>query len=211
MSAEKPLDPEELAEEEGEFLVNLARESVEKSFVGEKPDFSRVPQKLKRKGAAFVTIEKLEGGRKNLRGCIGFVEPVKPLYLTVHEAALAAAFEDPRFPPLRVSETPLVTYEVSVLSPIRRLEGRPEDRPKLVVVGKMGLIAKKGFFSGLLLPQVPVEEGWGETEFLSYTCLKAGLHPECWREDDVEFYFFTARIFAEEFPGGPVRERKLSG
>lgn len=203
------IEPEDLTLEDGEFLVKLARESVEKYFVNETPDFSKVPEKLKRKGAAFVTIEKIIGDKKQLRGCIGYVEPIKPLYKTIHEVALAAAFEDPRFPPVRASELPFLVYEVSVLSSIKKLIGRPEDRPKLIKIGKMGLIAKKGLFSGLLLPQVPVEEGWDEEMFLSYTCLKAGLSSDCWLEESVEFYYFTARVFSEEFPNGRVFEKIL--
>jgi uncharacterized protein (TIGR00296 family) len=203
------VEPEELTLEDGEFLVKLARESVEKYFVNETPDFSRVPEKLKKKGAAFVTIEKIIGDKKQLRGCIGYVEPIKPLYKTVYEVALAAAFEDPRFPPVRASELPFLVYEVSVLSSIKKLMGRPEERPRLIKIGKMGLIAKKGFFSGLLLPQVPVEEGWDEETFLAYTCLKAGLSSDCWLDESVEFYYFTARVFSEEYPNGRVVEKEL--
>jgi uncharacterized protein (TIGR00296 family) len=203
------VEPEELTLEDGDFLVKLARESVEKYFVNETPDFSRVPEKLRKKGAAFVTIEKIIGDKKQLRGCIGYVEPIKPLYKTVYEVALAAAFEDPRFPPVRASELPFLVYEVSVLSSIKKLMGRPEERPRLIKIGKMGLIAKKGFFSGLLLPQVPVEEGWDEETFLAYTCLKAGLSSDCWLDESVEFYYFTARVFSEEYPNGRVVEKEL--
>jgi hypothetical protein len=203
------VEPEELTLEDGEFLVKLAREGVEKYFVNETPDFSRVPEKLRKKGAAFVTIEKIIGDKKQLRGCIGYVEPIKPLYKTVYEVALAAAFEDPRFPPVRASELSFLVYEVSVLSSIKKLMGRPEERPRLIKIGKMGLIAKKGFFSGLLLPQVPVEEGWDEETFLAYTCLKAGLSSDCWLDESVEFYYFTARVFSEEYPNGRVVEKEL--
>lgn len=203
------IEPQELTLDEGAFLVKLARESVERRFVNETPDFAKVPDKLRRKGAAFVTIERVVGSARQLRGCIGYVEPIKPLYMTVYETALAAAFEDPRFPPVKARELPLLLYEVSVLSPIRRLSAGPRDRPREVKIGKMGLIAKKGYFSGLLLPQVPVEEGWDEEAFLMYTCIKAGLPGDCWLDDDVEFYYFTARVFAEEYPAGPVVERVL--
>lgn len=204
------IDPEELTLHDGEILVKLARESVEKSFVNEKPDFSNIPEKLKKKGAAFVTIDKLIGNKKYLRGCIGYIEPVKPLYMTIHEVALAAAFEDPRFPSIVISELPFLIYEISVLSPIRKLIGKPEDRPRLIKLGKMGLIARRGLYSGLLLPQVPIEEGWDEETFLSYTCLKAGLSTDCWLDASVDFYYFTARIFTEEYPHSKVVEKILS-
>lgn len=210
MAKEELVDPQELTEEEGACLVKLARESVEKYLVGERPDFSTVPSSLRKRGAAFVTIETLARGKRELRGCIGYVEPVKPLYIAVHEAALAAAFEDPRFPPVRASELPFLVYEVSVLSSLKPLPAEsPKDRPKHVKIGEMGLVARRGFFSGLLLPQVPVEEGWSEEEFLSYTCLKAGLPFDCWSDERVEFFYFTARVFAEEYPGGPIKERHL--
>jgi len=207
------VEPGELSLEEGAFLVKLAREAVEKAFVGEKVKLERgkPSSKLWKRGAAFVTIEKLRAGSKELRGCIGFVEPVAPLVEVVVDAALAAAFEDPRFPPLRASELPFVTFEVTVLSEKKPLPSSPLERPKFVEVGKMGLIAKRGPFSGLLLPQVAVEHGWTSEEFLEYTCIKAGLDPSCWRSSDVEFYYFTGRVFAEKVPGGEVVEVPLEG
>lgn len=207
--AKEIIEPEELTLEDGTFLVKLARESVEKYFLRETPDFSKVPDKLKRRGAAFVTIDRIVGAKKQLRGCIGYIEPIKPLYITVYETALAAAFEDPRFPSIIPRELPFLIYEVSVLSSIKRLEAEPSERPNRVKIGKMGLIAKRGYASGLLLPQVPIEENWNAEEFLMYTCLKAGLHSDCWLDENVEFYYFTARVFAEEYPGGPVIEKIL--
>lgn len=205
--AEGPIEPEELEFEEGAILVRKAREAVEKSFIHEKAELKDVPRKLWRKGAAFVTIERYTPGEKELRGCIGFVYPIGPLIETVVRAALESAFNDPRFPPMTISEIPMVTFEVSVLSSIRPMPEDPDERLKMIKIGHTGLVAKKGVFSGLLLPQVPVDHGWDEETFFQYTCLKAGLTPDCWRKPDVKFYYFTARIFAEETPGGPVIER----
>ncbi len=207
--SEKPIEPKELTIEEGSYLVKISREAVRRTFFKEPLKFDDVPEKLRRKGAAFVTIETLYGEKRSLRGCIGFIEPIKPLYQTVIEAARAAAFEDPRFPPLRLSELPMITFEVSVLSDKKTLPTSPEERLKKVVIGEMGLIARKGFFSGLLLPQVPVEYGWDTVTFLMQTCIKAGLSPECWRDPSVEFYYFTARIFGETVPEGEIIEKKL--
>uniref|UniRef100_A0A7J3ZMP5 Protein ENM78_04595 n=1 Tax=Fervidicoccus fontis TaxID=683846 RepID=A0A7J3ZMP5_9CREN len=208
---EAPIRPEELTLEDGEYLVKLARSAVEKALTREKLRLDRKKrEKLRRKGAAFVTIEKLlETGAKVLRGCIGYVEPVGPLVEVVANAALASAFDDPRFPPLRLSELPFVIFEVTVLSEKRLLAGSPLERPKNVVIGRMGLIARRGPFSGLLLPQVAVEYGWDEETFLSQTCIKADLEPECWKSSDVEIFYFTGRIFAEKLPGGEVVEVEL--
>ncbi len=207
---EDVIEPEELTLEDGEVLVKLAREAVEKSFVNESISIENVPQKLKRRGTAFVTIERFFEGKRILRGCIGFIEPIAPLAKVVVEAALAAAFEDPRFPPLRPSELPLVVFEVSVLSRFKPLPKNPEERLSSIRIGETGLMVRKGIFSGLLLPQVAVEYKWGPREFLENTCMKAGLPPNCWEDEKAEFYYFTARIFEEETPNGAVVERKLT-
>ena len=99
--------------------------------------------------------------------------------------------------------------EVSVLTPPEPIEGPPHERPKKIKVGRDGLIVKKGIYSGLLLPQVPIEWGWDEEEFLSETCWKAGLPPDCWLDGDTEVYRFTAEIFEEEHPNGPVKRKPL--
>ncbi len=204
------IEPEELTLADGEYLVRKARKSVELAFLGEEVTLDDAPAKLMRKGAAFVTIYTLtDDGKRRLRGCIGFVKPFYPLAKTVTIVAREAAFNDPRFPPLKPSETPISIFEVSVLSSLRKLKGPPEDRAARVRVGQMGLVVEKGFASGLLLPQVPIEEGWDSEQFLDYTCLKAGLPPQCWRNSDVNVYYFIARVFEEKLPGGPVIEKKL--
>ncbi len=208
--AKDVIEPDELNLSDGEYLVKLARETVEKHFVGEKPPLEKAPEKLKKKGAAFVTIELLVGSSRTLRGCIGFIEPIAPLVNVVAEAAVAAAFQDPRFPPLKLSELPMVIFEVSVLSRMKKLPKNPGERLRSVVIGKMGLMVRRGFFSGLLLPQVAVEYNWSPREFLENTCLKAGLEESCWEDEDTEVYYFTAKVFQEETPGGRVVERVLS-
>ena len=212
MSADDYVDPEELSDEEGVFLVKIARKSVEYWFDNKKlmPLPADVPEKLLKRGAAFVTIETYYGpDDRELRGCIGFIEPVKPLVEVVRDVALEAAFKDPRFPPLRREELDLVTFEVSVLS---RLEEAPQDfreRLRFVKIGRDGLVVERGWARGLLLPQVPIEYGWDEETFLSETCLKAGLWPDCWLDPKTKVYRYRARLWREERPKGDIRRRDL--
>ncbi len=128
-----------------------------------------------------------------LRGCIGTIEPLNPLYETVAEMAIASAVRDPRFPPLSLEELPFVTIEISVLSPLEKVENIEE-----IETGKHGLLVRRGFFSGLLLPQVATEYGWDRETFLEHTCLKAGLPPSAWQDERTEIYKFTAEVFSKE-------------
>jgi len=137
---------------------------------------------------AFVTLH--IGG--NLRGCIGFIEGFLPLTETIRQLALSAAFRDPRFTPLSAEEYPEIDVEISILSPIEPLENFAD-----IVIGRDGLIARKGGRSGLLLPQVASEYGWNADEFLSHTCRKAGLAPDEWRDGSVRFETFSAYVFGE--------------
>jgi len=206
------VDPEELDDKEGEFLVKIARMSVEYWFKHRKhlPLPEDVPQKLRKRGAAFVTIETYYGPEeRELRGCIGFIEPVKPLVEVVRDVALEAAFRDPRFPPLREEELERVTFEVSVLSALEEAPEDPSERVKFVKIGRDGLVVERGWARGLLLPQVPVEYGWDAETFLSETCLKAGLWPDCWTDPKTKVYRFRARLWREERPKGTIVRRDL--
>jgi uncharacterized protein (TIGR00296 family) len=206
----KPIDPEELSFEEGIFLVKLARRTVEEYFRIKSEESQELPsRRLERPGAAFVTVEKYANGVRSLRGCIGYIKPVKPLYLTVKEVALQAAFNDPRFPPIKKEEINNVTFEVSVLSEMEKAPTDREGRKKFVKIGRDGLMVAYGLFSGLLLPQVPVEYGWSVEEFLSETCVKAGLPWDCWFNSNVEVYRFRARIWREIKPREEIEERNL--
>jgi len=185
-------------------MVRAARRAIEHYFeTGEIAYFKPPTEKLLRPGGAFTTIKTYPKGE--LRGCIGYPEPIKPLYKTIPETAILAATDDPRFPPLRPEELPKVTIEVSALTPPRRLDVPKEELPRHIKVGRDGLIIRYGPHSGLLLPQVAVEEGWNEEEFLAYTALKAGLPPDAWMWPETEVYVFQAEVFAEERPNGPVR------
>ncbi|NOZ82688.1 MAG: TIGR00296 family protein, partial [Euryarchaeota archaeon] len=161
------------------------------------------PERLKKKAGAFVTIH--THPERRLRGCIGYPEPHYPLIVAVIKAAIAAATQDPRFPPLRTGELERCTLELSVLTPPRALEVPPARLPEVVKVGEHGIIVEKGLRRGLLLPQVAVEEGWDSQEFLSHGCIKAGLLPDCWFDEDTKVYTFTAQVFSEVSPGGEVR------
>ncbi len=137
---------------------------------------------------AFVTIH-VAG---ELRGCIGTFRPQGSLASTVARMAVAAASDDPRFPPLRAADVPALGVAVSVLGP-----PRPIADPRTVEIGKQGLLVSRGFHRGTLLPKVAVEHGWGAEEFLKHTCLKAGLPPRAWEEPDVTVEVFDAEEFGE--------------
>jgi uncharacterized protein (TIGR00296 family) len=192
--------------EEGRFLVRLARQSIEASLRGEEPRVPEVGGGLREKRGVFVTLTEGE----ELRGCIGFPLPFLPLVEATVKAALSAAFEDPRFPPLRREEMGRVLVEVSVLSEPEVIRVKdPRDYPKAVRIGEHGLIVEGLGTSGLLLPQVAVEWKWDAEEFLSQCCMKAGLPPDMWLTKEVRISRFTAQVFSELSPGGEVVERKL--
>jgi AmmeMemoRadiSam system protein A len=178
-----------LTAEERAALLRTAREAVEARLAGRKPQYPAAAGNLGSKRGAFVTLTR----RGKLRGCIGFVIAERPLLATVEEAAQASAFQDPRFPPLTQAEFAEVRVEISVLS-----EPRPVRSIEEIQVGTHGLIVRKGYRSGLLLPQVATEYGWDRDTFLEHTCLKAGLPAGCWRESGTEIELFSAEVFGEE-------------
>jgi uncharacterized protein len=195
---------------DGRELLNLARLAIERSL---KHEGAPSPKELARfpgERGVFVTLLSTEGGGRTLRGCIGFPYPVMQLGEAVAEAAVAAASEDPRFPPLQPSELSRTAIEVSVLTVPAEINC-PDRRelPGKVTIGKDGLIASSGRFSGLLLPQVAVEYRMGPDEFLSNACVKAGLDPEAWLDPAVHILSFQADVFAEDDPGGRVQKVKL--
>ncbi len=199
--------PFDLTPEEGKYLVRLARRSVEAGFDRSEPDISDAPSATRELCGVFVTLSKMRGGEKDLRGCIGYPYPIKPLAEAVRDVAYAAAFEDPRFPPLEKRELGEVVVEVSVLTPPEAIEAKPSE----VRVGKDGLIVKRGGRSGLLLPQVATEWRWDAEEFLCQCCAKAGLPQDAWCIPGTQVSRFQAIIFAEESPGGAVKREELPG
>ena len=176
--------------EEKATLLELARETV--GSVAQGRPLPDVPAGgvMDRPGGAFVTLR--DAGTGGLRGCIGHFRGLGRMGETVSRMAVAAASEDPRFPPVRPDEVDGLRIEISLLSPMRRATADE------VVPGEHGVYLRSGPFSGTLLPQVAAEEGWDRETFLSHTCLKAGLSPDSWRGGDVESFVYTAEVFGEE-------------
>jgi hypothetical protein len=203
----------QIEDRQGEFLVKLARKAITEYLksnvkVGPPPE---TPPRLREKCGVFVTLNKLTpGGGKELRGCIGYPEPVIPLVEATIDSAINAAVGDPRFPPVRLEELSRIVVEVSVLTPPQLVKvENPKEYPGQIRIGVDGIIVERGFYKGLLLPQVPVEWGWDSEEFLSNGCLKAGLPPDAWLIPNTKIYKFQAIIFEEEKPGGEVTRRTL--
>jgi hypothetical protein len=185
--------PFSLSEPEKSELLALARKSVE-YMVQEKNPYepaASASQALNQERGAFTTLKKAGA----LRGCIGYTSAVKPLYMTVRDTATLAAMRDPRFQPVEASELPLLDYEISVLSPLRRVTDIQQ-----IKVGEHGLLMKNGDYEGLLLPQVPVEQKWDRQTFLEETCAKAGMSSGCWKQEDTDIFQFTAVVFGEHKP-----------
>jgi len=183
-------------------LLTLARKSVEYAVREKKayePTASASEALIQERGA-FVTLR--ESGE--LRGCIGYTSAVKPLYMTVRDTATLAALRDSRFPPVSASELPKLEYEISVLSPLRRVLDIRQ-----IKVGQHGLLMKNGAYEGILLPQVPVEERWDRQRFLEETCAKAGMRSGCWKDENTDIFMFTAVIFGENRPQALMPETSL--
>ena len=179
---------EGLKEEERRLLHHIARKAIEDVITQKhrsEPE-PKIPPSLMEKRGAFVTLKK----HGQLRGCIGHIKGIKPLYKTVGEMAVAAAFNDPRFNPVTEAELSDLEIEISVLTPLRRIKDVEE-----IEVGKHGILIEKGFYSGLLLPQVATEYGWDRKTFLEHTCLKAGLPTDAWKDKDTMIYIFSAEVF----------------
>lgn len=197
-----------ISEKDGQILVKTARMVVtdylkngSKTELGKKfqEDFSF-------NSGVFVTLNNPLG----LRGCIGYPLPDKKLFNALEEAAISAATEDPRFPPVKFEELDSITFEVTVLTPPTKIEvSDSQEYLSKIKIGQDGLIVKYGYNSGLLLPQVPVEYGWNEKEFLEYTCEKAGLPKEYWQKEDVEILKFEGIVFKEKDPNGEIIQEKL--
>lgn len=190
-----------LTEAESRQLLRIARKSVEECVRNNRrydarfdAEFAPMPEALQEPCGAFVTLEK----HGELRGCIGLIEGVRPLYQAVQEMAVSAAIHDPRFPPVTQVELLELHLEISVLSPLKEVESLKE-----VQVGTHGLFMRKGMNQGLLLPQVATDHNWNLEEFLRNTCYKAGLHPDTWkrhrRDPDMHIYIFSAQIFGAPF------------
>jgi uncharacterized protein (TIGR00296 family) len=195
------------SDNDGIFLVKLARQTVDeyvtKRIKPEIPD--NVPGSLTAKSGVFVTLNSITGKHVTLRGCIGRPYPSQPLVEATIDSAVDSAANDPRFPPVEPRELDNVLVELSVLTPPKRIAySNPQELLDLVKVGRDGLIAVRGMWRGLLLPQVPIEWQWDTKQFLEHTCNKAGLPVNAWKDPKTEFMSFQAEIFGEDKPRGNI-------
>lgn len=179
-----------LTPEEKKELFRIAHQSIEAEVKGlPKPKLEPLTPRLAELRGVFVTLK--EQGQ--LRGCIGYIEGSKPLYLAVAEMAVAAATGDPRFPEVTETELPELEYEISVLTPKRQIVS-----PEEFIPGQHGIIVQRGGRSGVFLPQVAAEEGWTGEETLNYLCAhKAGLPTGAWREKETKLFVFEAQVLEE--------------
>ena len=188
--------------------VKYARNVIEEYVKNKKISPCKFSGVFNEKQGAFVTIHTYPD--HDLRGCIGIPMPIMSLCDAIAEGATSAT-HDPRFPPLVVKELDDIVVEVTVLSPPEIIKiNKPEDYLKNIVIGRDGLIVEQGYYKGLLLPQVPIEQGWDKEEFLSHTCIKAGLIPDAWFDKQTKVYKFGGQVFTEISPRGEVKEKKLN-
>jgi AmmeMemoRadiSam system protein B/AmmeMemoRadiSam system protein A len=180
-----------LTKMEQDHLMDIAKNSVRSAVeTGQVYECSSGGYaSLEKDRGAFVTLNE----RGQLRGCIGYVSAVQPLYETIRGAAISAALKDPRFPPVNKEELEKIKFEISVLSPFHRVY--ETDR---ITVGKHGLMIRKGKYEGLLLPQVASDNNWDRLTFLQQTCRKAGLPPDAWKDEDTDIFAFSAFVFGED-------------
>lgn len=179
-----------LNNDEKKFLLRFARQRIY-DFLHNIETKSReyFSENLGTKSGAFVTLHK----KGELRGCIGYVKGFKPLQDAIADLAISAAFNDPRFPGLTQEEYDKIDLEISVLTPLKKVNSVSD-----IEIGRDGLLMKKGFYEGLLLPQVATEYNWDVQTFLEHTCQKAGLPKQAWQDSDTEIQKFSAIIFNEK-------------
>lgn len=196
-----------ITDEDGILLVQTARKIVTEYILNHRRLIldQNIQSKFSFDAGLFVTLSV----SSELRGCIGFPAPRK-LSRALVDAAIAAAIEDPRFSPVTKDELDKITFEVTVLTPPMEIKvNNPSEFVSRIKVGRDGLIVRQGFYSGLLLPQVPVEYGWTEEQFLNFTCEKAGLPKNCWKDEKTQIFSFEGIIFRETTPNGDIVRGKL--
>jgi len=178
----------DLSSRDKKTLLEIARMMIQQGPAGKAADIDVASEVLKEQRGAFVTLKK----HGQLRGCIGTFEARGPLFRTVEEMAQAAAFNDPRFPPVTTEELRDLSIEISALTPLRKVGSIDE-----IEVGKHGIYIIRGFYRGVLLPQVATEYGWDKITFLEETCHKAGLPADAWKDKDTEIFIFSAEVFSD--------------
>lgn len=186
-----------LTQAQGKFLLKLARDTLEAKLSGKEPKKPAAYDEIfNEPRGVFVTLNTSTG---DLRGCIGYPEPVKPLITAVMDSAVHAALEDPRFPDVTKDELPNLKIEITVLTKPKLVEvHHPAQYTHEITIGKDGLIVEQGARRGLLLPQVAWDWGWNEKQFLEHTCEKAGLDKDAYKElEKTKVYKFQGQIFKE--------------
>lgn len=195
--------------DDGKKAVVFARQVIEEFVRNNRVYDTDLSDVFKERQGAFVTIHTYPD--QNLRGCIGIPLPVMPLKQAIADGAKSAT-HDPRFPPLSVDELTNIIIEVTILTKPEIIEvSEPNRYLEEIEIGRDGLIVERGIFKGLLLPQVPIEQSWDKEEFISQTCMKAGLMPDAWFEKDTKISKFSGQIFSEIMPRGEIQEKKLDG
>ena len=190
------------------MAVEIARAVVESHVRSKKSPVFRPPEAFERKSGVFVTLTTYP--EDDLRGCIGYPEPIAALATALTDSAVSAASRDPRFPPVRAEELDRIRVEVSLLTPPEEIAAeRMADLPGQINVGEDGLIIERNGMRGLLLPQVPVEWNWDSEEFLCQTCIKAGMSPDAWLMSGTRVFRFRAEVFSETEPRGRIARREL--
>jgi AmmeMemoRadiSam system protein B/AmmeMemoRadiSam system protein A len=179
-----------LTDQEKKELLRIARTTIENHVSGKKvPNFTPLTDMLNQEYGVFVTLTK----HGDLRGCIGYIHGIEPLYKAVSDMAIAASTEDPRFPAVTPDELKDISIEITVMTPLKKISDINE-----IQVGKHGLVIKQGYSQGLLLPQVATEYGWNREKFLEQTCWKAGLPQDAWKDKGTEIYIFSGTVFNEK-------------
>lgn len=198
-----------LSLEEGKETIKLARYVIKHYVKNKTISPSKLTDIFLEKQGTFVTLHNYP--TYELRGCIGIPLPIMPLKDAIIDAAKSVT-RDPRFPPLNENEIDDIIVEVTILTkPEQIIVEKPQDYLSNIKIGRDGLIIEKGFYKGLLLPQVPVEQHWDKEEFLSHTCIKAGLMPDAWFDKGIKIFKFTGQIFSEIKPNGKIEEKNLDG
>jgi uncharacterized protein len=192
---------------EGQIAVHMARQAIEAETKNTDMGSVHAPVNFKEKRGVFVTLSTYPD--HELRGCIGYPEPIFSLAKAILQAAEGAC-HDPRFPTLKAKELDDIVVEVTVLTAPEEIKiADRKNLPEAVKVGVDGLIMENGPYRGLLLPQVPVEWEWNSVTFLEQTCIKAGLLPDMWLDKSTKVYKFQGEVFSESNPNGPVRRKEL--
>lgn len=186
---------QEFSKQQKKELLELARKSINYFLhTRQYPNYFTKNKKFLEKKGAFITIYSLP--EKQLRGCIGFSEPIMPLWSIIIEASILAAFEDNRFPQLQFKELENTLIEISILT--KPVELNKEKLLEEIEIGKTGLIIERERKKGLLLPKVAIEWNWSKQEFLENTCQKAGLNKNSWKEKETRIFKFEAIVFSEK-------------